>query len=162
MSQLWKQWKSWRNHQPSSCDQKNGPKSRDLYYLEERSTSQRTSNFNWKSSSYIMIHQLQNIRDNGRHWSWLHIIIGGLVLPCRSRTMYQDVTIVKEWSLFQKSQQKSLSPMKLPHNLGKISPQTLLLASQKHKDIMHYLSHVAIIQNRHISFLCLQPLQPEV
>jgi len=111
MSQLWKQWKSWRNHQSSSCNQKNSPKSRDLYYLEERSTSQRTSNFNWKSSSYIMIHQLQDIQDNERHWSWLHIIIGGLVLPCRSRTMYQDVTVVKEWSLFQ----KSLSPMKLPH-----------------------------------------------
>ena len=52
--------------------------------------------------------------------------------------------------------------MKLPQNLERISPQTLLLASQKHKDMMHYLSHVAVIQNRHISFLHLQPLWPEV
>ena len=28
--------------------------------------------------------------------SWLHVIIGGLVLLYRSRTMYRDVTIVKE------------------------------------------------------------------
>ena len=119
--------------------------------------SQRTSNFDWKSSSYIMIHQLQDIRDNGRHWNWLHVIIGGLVLPCRSKTIYQDVTVVKEWSLFWKGQQKSLSPMKLLHNLGKILPQALLQASQKHKDTMCYLSHVAVIQNRHILFLHLQP-----
>ena len=117
MSQLWKQWKSWRNHQPSSCDQRNGPKNRNLYYLEERSMSQRTSNFDWKSSSYIIIHQLQDIQDNGRHWS---------------------------------------------HNLGRISSQTLLLASQKHKNTMHYLSYIAVIQNRHILFLRLWPLWPEV
>jgi len=35
-----------------------------------------------------MIHQLRDIQDNERHWSWLHVIIGSLVLLCRSRTIY--------------------------------------------------------------------------
>ena len=78
-----------------------------------------------------MIHQLQDTQDNGRHLNWLHIIIGGLALPCRSRTMYQDVINANEWNLFWKSQQKSLSPMKQPYSLGRILLQILSWVSQK-------------------------------
>jgi len=49
--------------------------------------SQRISNFGWKLSSDTMIHQLQDTQDNGRHPNRLHVIIGGLALSCRSRTM---------------------------------------------------------------------------
>jgi len=52
--------------------------------------SQRISNFGWKLSSYTTIHQLLDTQDNGKHWNWLHKIIGGLALSCRSKTMYQD------------------------------------------------------------------------
>jgi len=58
--------------------------------------SRRISNFGWKLSSYTMIHQLLDTQDNGRHWNWLHEIIGGRASPCRSRTMYQDAIDANE------------------------------------------------------------------
>ena len=76
--------------------------------------------------------------------------IGIQIQGSRSRTMYQDAIDANEWNLFQKSQQESLSPMKQPHNLGRSSLQILSQNFQKHKDMMHYSSHAAIIQNRHI------------
>jgi len=124
--------------------------------------SWRISNFGWKLSSYTMIHWLQDTQDNGKHWNWLHKIIGGLALPCRSKTMYQDVIDANKWNLFQKSQQKSLSLMKQPRSLGRISLQILSQVSQKRKNMMHCSLHAAVIQNRHILSQHLQPPWPEV